>query len=316
MALIQTNELSATGVFAGSGGTVVIEAESATPVGDWETANLDGESTLLWDSNSSNYSTVDASEQLDYYFTVDESGSYYLATHAGRDFSVMNNSDRYEGGDPDAQERTDTGNDAYYGIYDVAAGEYVQVPTKLYTGLGGADQDLRWGTKFDDSSGHYDAVIELEAGKEYRLEIVGRSDAYALDRVVLNKDGFLKDTEIAESSLVDGGSDTPPPVEEPSDDGPSDDGPDTQPPAEESSGDDGGSVFGFISEFFSSIMDFFASLFGGGDDDEETQSAEASSYDAKDTVSLEALLPTSDFDEDQPFEDPEEDDDLEEYLIL
>ena len=296
MPTTQTATHDASGIFAGTGGTLIIEAESATPVGHWETARMDGEDVLLWDHTQSYYGSVQDSEKLTYGFTVDESGDYYLATHAGRDYAVMNNSDRYEGGDPANEERTDTGNDAYYGIYDVEAGEYIKVPTKLYTGLGGADEDLRWGTKFDDASGHHDAVVALEAGKEYRLEIVGRSDAYALDRITLNKDGFLRDAEIAESSLVEGAADAPPVDDSPGAPGPSDSA---------GSEGDGGSMFGFIGDFFSGIFDFFASIFGGGGDDDEDAVAAASVYDSKGVLGVE--LPMIEVEEDAPM-DLEEDD--------
>lgn len=174
-------------MFRGTNGQLVIEAESADPVGDWARRNVDGQIALLWNPTSSNYRSAEFSETLSYAFTTDQAGAYFISLHSGRIRSVMNPSDRYENG-VNGEERNDTGNDIFFAIVDVETGNYLAAPQKLFTGLGDRDQEARWGDTFD-TNGRFDkAVVSLEAGKEYRLEIAGRSDGYFLDKIVLNKD--------------------------------------------------------------------------------------------------------------------------------
>ncbi|MGF1501198.1 MAG: DUF5060 domain-containing protein [Paracoccaceae bacterium] len=106
------------GVFLGENGTVVIEAESATPVGQWSEVSFDGQTGLLWDAARSSYRNVPEGETLTYEFMPDEDGTYAFATHAARIYSTMNNGDRYESGSSGKQ-RTDTGNDAYFALIEV-----------------------------------------------------------------------------------------------------------------------------------------------------------------------------------------------------
>lgn len=205
-------------VYAGQNGTVVLEAESAKLQGEWASRTVDGEKGVLWDADRSNYGTVDPDEKLTYTFATDEDGTYYAALHSTRVKSVMNDNDRYENGSG-GDERSDTGNDIYFGIKDAETGEYVQQPIKLFTGLGDTDQDLRWGTTFDGNGGKQAAKVTLEANKAYELEITGRSDGYFLDKITLNKGAALKDADATQSPLEPLVAEvTPPVVQEPVED--------------------------------------------------------------------------------------------------
>ncbi|MEM9787294.1 MAG: cadherin-like domain-containing protein [Pseudomonadota bacterium] len=203
------------GAFQGKDGTIVMQAESAEAQGNWRETTVDGETVLLWDAPSSNYNKVDPDETLSYTFVTDEAGNYHIGLHSGRVKSAMGQSELFE---KDGKARTDTGNDAYVAVIDVATGEVVQKPTKLFTGLGGSDRDLRFGSTFDANHNKSPAVVTLEAGKEYRLEITGRSDGYALDMITLNKGGVLRDANAAESARIDGQA--PPPPQPPANPGP------------------------------------------------------------------------------------------------
>ncbi|MEM9005052.1 MAG: DUF5060 domain-containing protein [Cyanobacteria bacterium P01_F01_bin.86] len=200
-------------VFLAENGQLIFEAESAKAVGDWQQTTVDGEKSLLWDAAKSSYGKVPEGETLTYQFETDEAGTYRIALHSGRVKSVMNGSDRYENG-KNGQERTDTGNDAYVAIINAETGEVVQKPTKLFTGLGSADRDLKWGNTFDANHKKSPAQVNLDADTQYRLEISGRSDGYVLDRITLSNDGFLRDTEAPESPLK-GSTPTQPPEPEP-----------------------------------------------------------------------------------------------------
>ncbi|MEO1641405.1 MAG: calcium-binding protein [Pseudomonadota bacterium] len=195
-------------MFRGQDGTVIIEAESSAETGDWTERTIGGERVMLWDSAASNYNRVDPDEALIYTFSTDESGRYFIALHSTRVKSVMNDNDRFE---EDGTERTDTGNDIYFAVVDAATNSYVTEPTKLFTGLGNRDREFAWGTRFDPpgDGAQPTATVDLQANKEYRLEITGRSDGYALDRIVMNKDGLLRDESSAESNFDNSFTPTP-----------------------------------------------------------------------------------------------------------
>ncbi|MEM9004225.1 MAG: DUF5060 domain-containing protein [Cyanobacteria bacterium P01_F01_bin.86] len=195
-------------IFQAEDGQLVIEAESASPVGDWKSMTIQGEKALLWDAASSSYGKVPQGQTLSYEFATDEAGAYRIAMHSGRVKSVMNNSDLYHKGNPKNGERGDTGNDAFVAIINAETNEVVRKPTKLYTHLGQADRELMWGNTFDANHKKSPAQVTLEADTQYRLEISGRSDGYALDRITLSNDGFLRDTEAPESSTKASASDT------------------------------------------------------------------------------------------------------------
>lgn len=199
--------------FKGQNGTIVIEAESARPVGDWRSATVAGENVLLWDSATSNYRTVDPSQTLSYNFVADESGNYFIGLNSARVKSVMNAADRFENG-VNGEERRDTGNDVYVSVVDVESGEVLRAPTKLFTSFGLADQTLRFGSNFDTNT-HFPATVGLEADREYRLEITGRSDGYALDLITLNKGSLLRNDTLAQSPRVDATKPDPAPIEPP-----------------------------------------------------------------------------------------------------
>ncbi|MGF1499647.1 MAG: CAP domain-containing protein [Elainellaceae cyanobacterium] len=186
---------AADGVVLAQNGQIVLEAESATLEGNWETINADGETAVLWDAAKSSYGKVPDGQTLKYEFETDEGGAYSIAMRSGRIKDVMNASDRYKNG----KERTDTGNDAYVSIVNAETGEVVKKPTKLFTGLGGSDGDLRWGTTFDANHKKSSAQVDLDANTRYRLEVTGRSDGYFLDRITLSNDGFLRDADASPS---------------------------------------------------------------------------------------------------------------------
>lgn len=196
-------------VFLAQNGQVIIEAESTNPTGGWQQVTVEGEASLLWDAAQSSYGKVPSGQTLTYQFETDKAGTYSIALHSGRIKSAMNASDRYENGNG-GPERTDTGNDAYVSIINAETGAVVQPPTKLFTGLGRSDPELKWGTTFDANHNKSPDEVNLEAETQYRLEITGRSDGYVLDRVTLSNDGFLKDADIAQSPIK-GSHPNPPP---------------------------------------------------------------------------------------------------------
>lgn len=187
--------------FFGEDGQLILEAESGEAEGNWEETTVDDETVMLWDADSSSYGSAPENEAISFDFVVDESGTYSISLHGARVRDVMNASDLLEGDGTTL--RTDTGNDVYIKITDLDADEVVVEPTKLFIGLGDRNEELRWGSTFDTrSDGHFPATAEVEAGTNYSLEIIGRSDAFALDRITLALDDRLYDEDIEESPLL------------------------------------------------------------------------------------------------------------------
>lgn len=187
-------------IFLTQNGQLIIEAESAKLSGDWKTVTVGDEISLLWDPDSSSYNTVPVGQTLTYQFETDEAGVYTIASHSGRVKAAMGAEDRYING-VGGEERNDTGNDSYVSIINTDTGAVVQSPAKLFTALGSSDETLRWGSRFDVNGQTRSAQVTLDANTQYRLEISGRSDGYALDRITLSNDGVLTDLDSPESPL-------------------------------------------------------------------------------------------------------------------
>ena len=201
------------GIFMAQNGKLIIEAESTTPVGDWKPVTIEGEQSLLWDAESSSYRGVPAGQTLTYNFETDEAGDYFIGLHSGRVRSVMNQSDRFRNG----VERKDTGNDVFASVVNAETGDVVRRPTKLFTSLGDSDRTLEWGRSFDINHQFSPSKVSLKSDTQYRLEISGRSDGYALDRITLSNDGLLRDENSPQSPRKGGSnpSHTPAPTPEP-----------------------------------------------------------------------------------------------------
>ncbi len=170
-------------------GQLVLEAENGDALGHWQSRTVDGERAMLWDAETNSYNKAQDDQALSFEFVAEEAGQYFLAVHGGRIASTM---------DPD-DVRSDTGNDAFYRVTNLETGEVILEPTKLFIGLGDADRDLKWGKTFDKNHEKSDAQVQLEADTAYRLDVIGRSDGHVIDRITLSKDGFLRDTDVAES---------------------------------------------------------------------------------------------------------------------
>ncbi|MGF1534872.1 MAG: CAP domain-containing protein [Elainellaceae cyanobacterium] len=191
-------------VFMAENGQVVIEAENTELQGHWTPRMVDGEDTVLWDPAYSKAARGEAGETLSYSFVTDEAGDYNLAMRFGRVKDAMSDRDLLENG----QERTDTGNDSYISLINAETGEVIQDQVKASTYLGRSDEELKWGTTISVNHQKSPATFKLDANTEYRLEVTGRSDGYALDRITLSTDGFLTDANVPQSSTQVGANDT------------------------------------------------------------------------------------------------------------
>ncbi|MEO1195848.1 MAG: hypothetical protein AAFX45_06725 [Pseudomonadota bacterium] len=179
----------AAAAFYAADGQLVLEAESGEANGHWSKVSVDGETGMLWDAEKNSYNTAQAGQELSFDFVTQEGGDYFIALHAGRFQSAQDPGDV----------RSDTGNDAWVKVTNLETGEVVLDPIKLFTGLGEADRELKWGNTFDENHVKSSAKVSLEADTGYRLELIGRSDGHVIDRITLSNDGVLRDTEVEES---------------------------------------------------------------------------------------------------------------------
>ena len=182
----------AASTFYAADGQLVLEAESGEASGSWSQVRVEGEKAMLWDAEGNSYGQAREGEEIAFDFVTEEAGTYKIALHAGRFQSAQDPGDV----------RDDTGNDAWVKITNIETGEVLVEPTKLFTSLGEADRELKWGKTFDKNHEKSDAQVTLEADTAYRLELIGRSDGHVIDRITLSNDGFLRDTEVEESGTL------------------------------------------------------------------------------------------------------------------
>ncbi|MEM9568147.1 MAG: cadherin domain-containing protein, partial [Cyanobacteria bacterium P01_E01_bin.34] len=179
-------------VFLGRNGRVVIEAESVDAVGGWAPLELDGEDLYLYTGPNST-GNARPEQQLEYRFTTDQDGTYFISLYGARDNSLI---EEFE---------NDRGNDAWVGIENAETGEVIQGPTKFPTFFGSSNLDLRWGGTFSVRRELSQAQVELEANTEYRFLLTGRSAGYAVDRITLRNGRPLRSTTAPESAIESNG---------------------------------------------------------------------------------------------------------------
>ncbi|MEM8502521.1 MAG: hypothetical protein AAF716_05145 [Cyanobacteria bacterium P01_D01_bin.1] len=175
-------------VYLGKNGDVILEAESASPKGNWKIVTRKGQQVTLYDGPNS-FNKANPEQTLSYSFETDQSGKHSIALHSLRDDRVM------------SERRNDLGNDAFIAIENAQTGKVVQAPTKLFTYFGAANNEYRWGTTFDAKHKKSPAEVSLKANTQYRLLVTGRSDGYAIDRITLSRGGFLKDASTPASPI-------------------------------------------------------------------------------------------------------------------
>ncbi len=194
--------------------SISIEAESVSPVGDWKAAQLQGNTVMVFDPQTSDLDGARVSQTLSYRFTTREAATYRFALLSGRMRS------RFEtpapGGDP--RRFGDTrNNDVYFKLTEVPSNQVVQNTIRLYVGLRNTDSNrFWWGNMFDPSLGGAEswrggrrAQLSLKANTEYRLDIAGRGDGFMFDRISIRSDAHLRNTE-AHNAPPEGKRQTPP----------------------------------------------------------------------------------------------------------
>ncbi|TCS37095.1 DUF5060 domain-containing protein [Reinekea marinisedimentorum] len=185
------DEATAT-TYAGADGLVIIEAENTLTedLGEWfeDTAvsGYTGDGYLEFDGNSA--ISGNPNSPLEYTFTVDQSGLYYLHMRASKEILEIN-----------GETRTDVANDAYVrleGNFD--AGDNVcdqhgcdadldtlMTDTKMY---GGSNLSFSWmyGNRLDlgGDTNKRVAVYRLYAGEPYTFVLSGRSRYFKVDRIM------------------------------------------------------------------------------------------------------------------------------------
>ncbi|MEP3636069.1 MAG: hypothetical protein ABJM43_19740 [Paracoccaceae bacterium] len=163
---------------AGGGGQIEMQAEDATSSsGSWVQQTVDGETVMVWDASTSNYSGVNEGEALSYNFTAGSDGTHDINLISARVKSAMG---------ADERNADDRGNDVHVRVTNVETGEVILQPMKLFTNLGGSDGVLKTGNTFDQNHNKSAATVDLDSGVEYKIDIIGRSDGYALDKITLN----------------------------------------------------------------------------------------------------------------------------------
>ncbi|MBK1825466.1 DUF5060 domain-containing protein [Haloferula rosea] len=192
--LLSTAAIASAQVYNESGGLVVMEIENtASPLGLWQEqsslSGYSGDGYLQFLGNS--YETGPATSPLEFNFTINQSGLYYLHLHCAKE--------THDG-------RTDVANDCYVrveGDYNAGPGPHdghgdnaslsvLKNNTKYF---GGATNSWKWengqnssgGAGNLDPGGHANkrvAVYDFKAGETYKLVVSGRSKFFRINRIV------------------------------------------------------------------------------------------------------------------------------------
>ncbi|QPH54877.1 Ig-like domain-containing protein [Pontivivens ytuae] len=192
-------------VFEMQDGRVVMQAEAGTFVYENNGANANwdlttdlggkGDGVMLWTGNdffNGSNAGQPQTAPLEYQFTVDEPGTYYISLRSIR---------------PETGEPGDRNNDFFVQFEDTGW-------KKVF--FSGARETFQWGTTYDvnhqKSPSTFEvtqAMIDANDGV-FTLGISGRSRQAGLDEIHIQKDGFSRDHNAPTSPLVDGA--TPPDV--------------------------------------------------------------------------------------------------------
>ena len=182
---------SPTSQYVEQDGLVIMEVENTTsPLGEWSEEQVIGGYTGsgYLEFNGNTPINGPANSPLEYTFTVNQSGLYYLHLHAAKETLEINGTTR-----------TDVANDAYVrleGTYEAGPNpgnnngndaplNTLKKDTKFY---GGANGRFSWAKgNALDLGGHNNkrvAVYNLQGGQTYTFVISGRSQKFKLDRIV------------------------------------------------------------------------------------------------------------------------------------
>lgn len=183
------------GTVIGSGGQIILEAEDGSSNGAWVRRQVDGRNVMVWAAKEHSYFDVKKSETMSYNFEADKSGNFNVGLNSARLTSDLLKADR--GHD-------DKGNDVYFQLTDLTTGKVVKSPTKFVTYFGKANDEFRMGDLFD-VHGTSKANVNLVAGNQYRLDIIGRSPGFALDKIVLSQGALPNDAKNLTASRTVGG---------------------------------------------------------------------------------------------------------------
>lgn len=164
----------------GSGDNISLKATDVPSSGSWRKMNVGGRSSMVWDAASSNYGSPDPNEALSFNIRPSKSGVYNVDLQSARLPSVMSSHEAHE---------NDRGNDVFFQVTDLETGEVIQRPTKLFTYFGSQNETYKSGDTFDSNHRKSPAQIKLDGGSRYRIDIIGRSDGYALNEVNLTRRG-------------------------------------------------------------------------------------------------------------------------------
>ena len=161
-----------------SGDTISMKATAGKVSGNWKSKNISGRDVMVWDAKESNYEKPQDGQSISFDMKVPKSGTYTINLDSARVRSVMGAGEKYI---------KHAGNDAFVKVTDMDTGEVVLKPEKLFTFFGDTDEKFNVGDEFSKGHNTRSAVVNLDAGGNYKFEVIGRSDGYALNEVKLKR---------------------------------------------------------------------------------------------------------------------------------
>lgn len=166
---------------------ITMKAVDGAMSGYWTPTKIAGQDAIVYDAPTSNFERAGDKDSLSFDITPETSGMYQIYLNSARSSKAQNAAERGH---------KDQGNDVFLKITDETISKVVQDQTKLFTYFGDANDTFKIGDTFDHGNHKLsNAEIYLEAGHDYRFDLLGRSDGFAIKDLALQLD--KKSSEIS-----------------------------------------------------------------------------------------------------------------------
>jgi|GEM_PF-2572727 len=163
----------------------MVPASAMAASGHWTSAMVGGQSVMVWNpvsatgAEQSNYGRPDQSQSLSFRFSPTEGGQHRITVEGARIDSAVNEGEynKHQGTSKGVHH---LGNDVYLQVRDMDTGELVMQPQKFFLRVNDNGDTLMTGSEVDAHGRIVPATVNLNAGGNYQVEFLGRSDGFAV----------------------------------------------------------------------------------------------------------------------------------------
>jgi hypothetical protein len=160
----------------------VVSALNMASSGFWKPTKIGNNvDAMLWDPTSpsgksqSNYKAPGSGQSLSFNYSPSNAGRHLITVTGGRIDSAVNDAEK--GGHKGIK---DKGNDVFVQVRDLDTGQLALSPQKLLIRVNDRGGQLLSGNEFSRGHSISPAFVDLQAGGNYQVEFIGRSDGFAI----------------------------------------------------------------------------------------------------------------------------------------